>query len=427
MSLQLQTLTTDVLVVGAGASGIPAAIGAARAGAKVVLLEEDLVIGGATTDYYVDMLCGGPVTGVMLEAQTQLKQHYSPTRDALFFLPDSFQRVFWQLLNQEPNITTTPGVRVVEALTEGAAARVVGVRAETGLGRTLILRSTVTVDATGCGAVAILSGCTALYGRDARTDFGEPHAPQKRDQHVQECTWMYISQKLGDGPPFDMMRLDNVRLGVLVNGLGWFHDDPELALRLNPGVYLHWGCRVRCDDTRDSRALGQAQAEALQLMERDHALLRENGYTVYLAPRLGVRESNRILGEHVVSENDLRSGVLPADTIAVGTYGIDIWGEYKGIKIADRVTPAYGIPYRALTPRDVDGLLLTGRSISGSHLGMSAYRVMPIAASIGQAAGVAAALCVRHTCQPRALDPALVRSTLRAQNVQLDFESWEVK
>jgi hypothetical protein len=214
-----------------------------------------------------------------------------------------------------------------------------------------------------------------------------------------------------------------VELGVLVNGLGWFHNDPERAIALNRPIHLHWGCRVRCDDTRDSVALGRAQSEALQLMERDHALLRENGYAVYLAPRLGVRESNRILGEHVISENDLRSGVLPGDTIAVGTYGIDIWGEYKGIKIEDRVTPAYGIPYRALVPKEIDGLLLSGRIISGSHLGMSAYRVMPIAASIGQAAGVAAALCVQQGTQPRDLDPAAVQSMLRSTGMQTDFGS----
>jgi hypothetical protein len=420
-----QTLKTQVLIVGAGASGIPAAIGAARAGARVILLEEDTVIGGAMVDYGVDMLCGGPVTGVMKEAQDLLRARYSPTPDAYFFLPDSFQRVFWQLLNAEPNIQVINGARVVETLVE--AERAVGVRAETGLGRSLTVRAQVVVDATGTGAVSILAGCTAMYGRDAQRDFDEPHAPPARDLDVQECTWMYISQKLGGGPEFDMMKLDNVRLGVLVNGLGWFHQDPQRAMRLKRGIYLHWGCRVRCTDTRDTVELGKAQAEALQLMERDHALLREAGYRVYLAPRLGVRESNRIRGEHVIDENDLRAGVLPADTIAVGTYGIDIWGEYQGIKIEDRVTPAYGIPYRALVPSGVDNLLLAGRCISGSHLAMSAYRVMPIAASIGQASGVAAALCAGRGTSPRALNAQDVQDVLRAQHMQIDFGRSEVQ
>ena len=417
-----QDMNTDVLIVGAGVSGIPAAIGAARAGAQVILIEDDAVIGGATTDYYVDMFCGGPLTGILQEAEILLKACYSPTPDALFFLPDSFQRVFWHLLNQERNITTIAGARAVETLTDGSNTGVIGVRVETGQGRSFSIRSTMTIDATGCGAVAVMAGCQAMYGRDARDDFGEAHAPKRRDEVAQECTWMYISQKLGGGPSFDMMQLDNVRSGVLVNGLGWFHGDPDRAMELNPGVYLHWGSRVRCADTRDNAALAQAQTEALFFMERDHALLRENGYALYLAPRLGVRESNRIVGEHILSENELRSGVLPMDTIAVGTYGIDIWGEYDDITLKERIIPAYGIPYRSLVPNAVDGLLLAGKIISGSHLAMSAYRVMPIVGSIGQAAGVAAALCVQRNIQPRHLDPQNLRSVLRKQHVQIDFE-----
>ncbi|MBN1875548.1 MAG: FAD-dependent oxidoreductase [Anaerolineae bacterium] len=408
----------DVLVVGAGVSGIPAAIGAARAGATVVLIEDDPVIGGATTDYFVDMFCGGPLTGILQEAHTLLKTHYSPMSDAYFFLPDSFQRVFWYLLAQEPTLSVITGVRVMEILREGQ--RVVGVRVATGLGRTFTIHSQITIDATGCGDVALMAGCTAMYGCEARSDFDEPHAPLIPDHHVQECTWLYISQKIGNGPAFDMMKLEHVHLGVLVNGLGWFHEDPELAMRLNPGIYLHWGCRVACADTRDSAILTSAQTTALRMMERDHALLREAGYAIYLAPRLGVRESNRIVGEHIITENDLRSRDLPADTIAVGTYGIDLWGGDENFPVEDRQTPAYGIPYRALVPRDVDGLLLAGKIISGSHLGMSAYRVMPIAGSIGQAAGVAAALCVQRRKQPRDLDAQVVRAVLRNQNQQLE-------
>ena len=430
-----ENLKTDVLVVGAGVSGIPAAIAAARAGAQVVLIEEDPLIGGAPCDYYVDMFCGGPLTGILREVEALLQARYSPTQDALFFLPEGFQRAFWTLLRREPGVTVLPGARAVETLVSGAAGepRVVGVRVEAGLGRThsrcsgqaFAIQSQVTIDATGCGAVAIMGGCTAMYGRDAQADFGEPHAPPQRDEQVQECTWMYISQQVGGGPPLNMMALEHVELGVLVNGLGWFHHDPQRAMRVNPRIYLHWGCRVRCADTRDPLALAQAQTEALQAMERDHAILREGGYAVYLAPRIGVRESNRILGQHVLSENDLRSGTLPADTVAVGTYGIDLWGEEGEISVAERHTPGYGIPYRSLVPREADGLLLAGRIISGSHIGMSAYRVMPIAGSIGQAAGVAAALCVQQRRQPRDLDAQAVRALLRSpdQNLQIELKS----
>jgi hypothetical protein len=414
-------IKTDVLVVGAGASGIPAAIAAARAGANVVLIEEDPVVGGAPSDYFVDMFCGGPLTGILSEAHARMKTH----PDALFFLPEAFQRVFRYLLERETNLRVITGARAVETLVHNDW--VTGVRVQTkpyGNEGTFTIESQVTVDATGRGDVAVMAGCTAMYGRDAQSDFGEPHAPATRDTKVQECTWMYISQKIGGGPPLNMMRLDHVRLGVLVNGLGWFHNDPERAMALNPGIYLHWGCRVRCEDTRDSVALAAAQTEARRLMARDHALLREHNYALYLAPRLGVRESNRILGEHVITENDLRAGTLPEDTIAIGTYGLDLWGEEESVAVEERGTPAYGIPYRALVPKAVNGLLLAGRIISGTHIGMSAYRVMPIVGSIGQAAGVAAALSVQHRQSPRDIDAEAVRAILRSetQHQQLSLE-----
>ncbi len=418
----MKDLTSDVLVVGAGASGIPAAIAAARAGASVILIEEDPVIGGAVSDSYVDMYCGGPRTGVIGEAERMLNVGHRLTKEKnRFFLPASFLDVYSRLLRAEKNVTVLTGARAVDVLRGNGKDRsaVGGVKIEVGLKRTVDIRSEVTIDATGTGAVAILAGCESMYGRDSTGDFGEPHAPAVGDSRVQQCTWMYVSQQLPGGKPFDMMKLDHVELGVLVNGLGWYHHDPAEAIRLNPGIYLHWGCAVECGDTRDPVELGKAQVEAMAAMEHDLALLRANGYAVYLAPRIGVREASRIVGEHVITENDLRSGTLPADTVSIGDYGLDIWG--GDISREDAGTPRYGIPYGALVPKDVDGLLLAGKIISGTHIAMSAYRVMPIVGSIGQAAGVAAALCAEQNRQPREMNPDDVREILQSasQNVTL--------
>ena len=191
----------------------------------------------------------------------------------------------------------------------------------------------------------------------------------------------------------------------------------------------NWGCAVECEDTRDPVTLGKAQHEALNAMERDHALLRENGYAIYLAPKIGVREQSRIVGRHTITLQDLCSGVLPEDTIAVGTYGIDVWGGKEDLwggskKQAIKVS-GYGIPYRALLPECVDGLLVVGKAISGTHVAMSAYRVMPIVGPIGQAGGVAAALCSQTGAAPQSLDPCEVREVLRKdnQNVMLELKN----
>ena len=249
-----------------------------------------------------------------------------------------------------------------------------------------------------------------MYGREAKSDFGEPHAPEQGDSTVQQCTWMYISQKIGSGPAFDMARLDHVKLGVLVSGIGWFDRQREKALAHDPGIHLHWGSAVECRDTRDPVAIADAQRAAFTATERDMKLLRDNGYAVHLAPRLGIRETRRIVGDHIITENDLRRGNLPRDTIAVGTYGLDLWGAQ--VSREERRLPGYGIPYRALLPRNTDGLLLAGKSISGTHIACGAYRVQPILASAGQAAGVAGALAAQSGAPPRELDPQAIRRLL---------------
>ena len=434
-------LTTDVLVVGAGASGLPAAIAAARAGAQVILVEEDPVIGGAPSDYYVCLLYGAPVTGILKEAEDILNAKYCPVPGAQFFLPSGYQRAWAQLLAAEPNIQLLTGAKAAAVRVEDrkGAPTVTGVSVEVQPDQHFTIDSKVTIDCTGSGIVSIMAGCTAMYGRDAKSDFHEPNAPDCPDDRVQACTWMYFVQRLPDAGPTDQ----NLPLGVSVTiGIPprghvgpWPSEEAENAP--DPGLYLQWGCAVRCRDTRDPVELAAAHHEAYNAMERDHALLRENGYMVYLAPRIGVREASRILGEHVITENDIRNGVFPDDTIAVADYGLDIWSERREdtrdmgghdddgtVNVLGLETARYGIPYRALLPRSVDGLLVAGKCMSGTHIAQSSFRVQPIVASAGQAAGVAAALCAGHHQQPRRLDPHDVRRllTTREQHLQLSFD-----
>ncbi len=412
----------DVLVIGAGASGIPAAIAAARAGARVVLLEEDPVPGGAPVDQYVAMPAGGPITGIYAEMLARLAARYPmpgrPTDPKLtWWLPSYYLAVIWEMLTAERNLRLICGVQVSAPLTENADGRqrVTGAVFPMPDGSEGRLRAKVTIDATGNGLFAERAGCEARYGREARGDFGEAHAPAVADNLVQECTWMYIAQRVAPGPSFDWLRLPMPALMKWAPPLGneWIEEQPGAGGRRDAGIYLLWPSKVRCRDTRDHLALVEAQAEAHRMMEPDILLLHENGYMVHLAPKLGVREVRRIVGEHTITENDLRSGRLPEDTIAIGTYELDIWGESDlDCDRGEHRLPPYGIPYRALVPKGVDGLLVTGKILSGTHIAMSAYRVQPIVAVAGQAAGVAAAQCALEALQPRDADAPRIRQVL---------------
>ena len=386
-----------------------------------MLLEREPTVGGTIVGSYVAMPCGGPRTGIYKEMLDRLGRQHWLTGGTNWFLPSSWLAVMQEMLQAEEKITVTCGVESWRPIVEeaGGRARVCGVLLPQAGGAEKQIRAKVTVDATGTGALAHAAGCSSMYGREARSDFDEAHAPEEGDRAVQQCTWMYISQRIGAEPAFDMTHLEHVRLGVLVSGIGWFHAHRERALAHDPGIHLHWGCAVECRDTLDAVAVAKAQRQAFEAMKADIRLLYDNGYAVHLAPRLGIRETRRIIGEHVIRENDLRSGELPEDTIAIGTYGLDLWG--GNVSPTDRHVPCYGIPYRALVPKDVDGLLLAGRSISGTHIASSAYRVQPIIATAGQGAGVAAALAARSGAMVRELDGQDIRTVLLGpgQNVSL--------
>lgn len=413
---------TEVLVVGAGASGIPAAIGAVRAGAKVILLDEDPYPGGAPVDMGVAAYCGLPRTGVVKEVQDALICMEKAANHTGWFMPSSWMAVYLKLL-AKAGVKLILNARATGAIVReaGGRRRVKGVRVERSGGE-FVIYADVTIDATGNGCIALSAGAKGMYGEDSRDDFGEEAAPRKRTKRVQNLTWMYVSHRMPGRKIFDMRRLANFACGVLVEGLGWWHRNPEKAMKLNVARYLHWGCSVACDDTRDPIAIGEASRKALKLMEYDHALLRKHGYAVQLAPKIGIRESWRIEGEHVISLCDLRSGKYPEDKIAEGWYGIDIWGREKGLNI-EKPLPPYGIPYRAALPRGIDGLFVIGRAMSGTHIAMSAYRVMPIVGAAGQSIGIAAALCVKYKTQPRNLDYKLIqKAAVRPpQNIRLDW------
>lgn len=402
----MTTIQTDVLVVGAGASGIPAAVAAAREGAKVVLLEEDPVVGGSLVDMYVSMLCGGPVTGFWKEMRTTLGERFQLLPGVRWFLPAHWLMVLNETIDKEKNITVITGATCNQAMVDDSGYVRGGVvnRPE----GDIKIEAEVTIDATGTGIFSEMAGCEIMYGRDASATFNESLAPEEADEQVQQVTQMYISQRMPGVKSFDMTQLENVKLGVLVSEVGWYHHHRDKALEQDLGMYLHWGCAVRCRDTRDPVAVAEAQKEALKAARNDLELLRENGYAVHLAPKLGVREVRRVRGEYVLAQDHLMKGLFPEDTVAVCGYGLDIWGEST-----EHVrSKPYGIPFGTLIPKGVGGMLVTGKCASGSHIAMSSYRVIPIVGSMGQAAGVAAALCAKKDTALKNLDAMEVRKRL---------------
>ncbi len=427
----LPALSTDVIVVGAGASGVPAAIAAARGGAKVILLEEDMFPGGAAVDMYVALLCGGPRVGIYREMAEALNAKHEisgkPIEDFdagnkggcnYWYLPSSYIRVLLNMIAKEKNIRLMCGASVVNTIVDDNR-HVKGVSIQHKGGNTQTINAPITIDATGTGFVAELAGCDTMYGRDGRHTFNEPFGPDTPDTTTQRCTWMYISQRLR---PDAIFPRDKIKGGGMVeNNLnhwvgGLWQGKEDNYMARNAGIYLHWGASVLCEDTRDPIELAQTQLKAMQIMEPDIAALQEAGYIVHLAPKLGVREVRRVVGDYILTVKDLKSGILPQDTIALTEGGIDVH-QTPPLTTEQVIIPLAGIPYRCLLPKDTEGLLIAGKSFSCTSYALGACRVQPVVASIGQAAGTAAAMAVQNKIGVKNIDIDKLQQTLKTDGI----------
>ena len=417
-------LDYDVIVAGAGPGGIASAVAAARNGARVLLIEEDMTPGGAPVDMYVTFMCGGPRVGLFRQLVQTLNNEFpvggipcdtfgksGSDGKNHWWMPSSFAIAYRRLIESQPGIDLMCGAPVFDAMVKdkGNRNQVYGVRVIRN-GCLQEITAPVTIDATGSGIVAATAGCSIMYGSEAKSDFNESYGLEVSDGKVQPCTQMYISQRVRKDAVFPIERFGS---GVLEdNNRRWAQEqDREEFYRNNTGIFLHWGVSSECRDTTDPVEVAKIQMKVQKSMERYVKILADAGFVMHMAPKIGIRESRRVRGEYVLTVDDLFDGVQPDDKIADANYPIDAWGWKIPAEIKRKVRP-YGIPYRSLIPVGTEGLLLAGRIISGTRLANSSYRVQPICSSVGEAAGTAAAMASLAHTGIRDIDVDKLRSNL---------------
>ena len=443
---------TDVRVVGGGPAGIGAALGAAEAGAKVVLVERYGFLGGNATAALVMPLMSfhtqrtlleqpgatklfptdhGPGEPVVAGALARLLRRLvsaggaiAPSPDTGYtvpFDPELFKLVALELLD-DAGVQFLFHAFASEVEHDGPVR---GVVFETKSGP-VVMRGRVVVDCTGDGDVAARAGAPYEIGRE-------------QDGLVQPMTLMFRMVQF-DRAGFEAYVRAHPDQWRGVHGL-WdlirkAAEAGELDLPREDILFFgtpHEG-EVSVNSTRVMRVLGtdvfdwsRAELESRRQMRQIAAFLRrhvpgfERAYVAQSGVHTGVRETRRIVGDYQLTAADVLEGRKFDDVVARGAYPVDIHNPKGSGTTLKRLPPgeAYDIPLRALLPQGVDGLVVAGRCLSGTHEAHSSYRVMPIVMATGQAAGVCAALAAQRNLSPRAVPVGDVQATLLRQGADL--------
>lgn len=449
----LSTLRTQVLVVGAGAAGLNAAISAARNGADTLVVENHGFIGGVSSTLcwlgFHDQDYRLAVKGLPLEIARRLQDAgaaaefaYDPRVGSVLSLDGHYWKCLAMEMVREAGARVLLDTRMVETRREGDRIR--GIVVESKSGRQDI-EADVTLDCSGDGDVAARGGvdwekgATAdgelqaptlvfrLGGADRKAFLAACHDPRYSYRDMIH-SYPEIQQKM-------LRHLDSMSV-FLVNGFKGFVDEarkqgeydiPQLRVNL---IKLHRAdefsvimTKIAGVDPTDVSSLSGAYEEAYRQIPLLIRFFRKwvpgfsDARLIDIAPLLGVRESRRVMGDYVLTAEDLFSARQFDDTVALGGYQLDIHKDDGSVQLRNLET--YDIPYRCLVARKVEGLLVAGKCISATHEAISSTRVIPICMALGQAAGTAAALAVAKGTTPRELDPKALRSRLIDQGAEL--------
>ena len=443
---------TDVLVVGGGPAGLGAALGAAAAGARVVLAERYGFLGGNATAALVMPLMSfhtqrsrneklgnadllptdhGPgkpvVAGVVTTLLNRLVQANGAIPPSLKtgyvvpFDPEIFKWVTLDLLD-EAGVNFLLHAFATDVFKEDGIS---GVVFETKSGP-VVIRAQVVVDCTGDGDVAARAGAPYKIGREgdglvqpmtlmfrmvefqreAFKAYVKEHPEQWRGVHG---LWDLVKVATAKG------ELELPREDILFFATPHEHEVSVNSTRVN---------KVLGTDVWD---LSYAEWVSRRQMRQIAAFLRryvpgfEKAYAAQSGVNVGIRETRRFIGDYQLTVDDILQARKFPDVIARSTYPVDIHNPEGTGTMLKRIPPgeAYDIPLRCLLPQNVDRVLVAGRCISGTHEAHSSYRVMPVSMATGQAAGVCAALAVRSGKSPRSVPVGDVQSELARQGADL--------
>ncbi len=470
-----------ILIVGATASGVGAAITAARMGVKVALMEPTNRVGGMITNgvAVTDVRLPSRINGLYEEFRQRVEAYYKAQgadtsnyvyRNGLNFEPWVANMLLKEMIYAEPNIDLYFGVRPTRVFKEGNRIRGVEFVTLDGTRRGRFIADIV-IDATAEGDIAAWAGVPYRLGREPRTP-EEPHAgviyydrlndrflpgsTGEGDRRLPGYAILMIVQNYPTpqvkNPPPGYNRREYLLsppwerswaylYGRIPNNKFEVNQHPH-GTTLQEVNYRYptasWEERQRIYQIYKNHVLGYLYYIQTELGQPNLGLAEDEFRdTDNLPPILYVRKARRIVGEVTLKEMDIilaRERIRP-DAIAIGDYPMDSHAVRKVVVPEGQetmelphmgegefwlfqYTPWYQVPYGVMVPTGVEGLLVS-TAVSSTHVTLGTLRMEPVRMNMGQAAGAAAVLSLQTGIPLRQLDVAQIQRALLRFGVYL--------
>ncbi len=416
----------DFCIVGGGMSGLCAAIAAARHGAKTILMQDRPVLGGNASSEIRMHICGAHGAGMretgILE-EILLKNHYR-NAGCNWAIWDS---ILYEAAKFEPNLTLILNCSCNEAQMDGN--RIQSVKGWQGTAETWhTVEAKYFCDSSGDSILAPLSGADFRIGREAKDEYDEDLGRDVADKMTMGLSCLIQGRET-----------DSPKAFIPPDWAYTFKTDEEMNKRGHgiQGTNFWWievgGIYDSIHDTEEMR--DELLKIAFGVWDHiknygDHGA--ENYELDWIGFLPGKRESRRYLGDHMITQNDVRAEGKFDDLVAYGGWSMDDHHpegfHHKGAPTIFHKAPSpFGIPYRSLYSRNVENLFCAGRNISATHMAMSATRVMATCSMMGQAVGTACGIANREGCGPRGVHEKHIgelQQTLMADDCYLP---WHVR
>ena len=394
----------DFVVVGGGIAGECAAISAARLGLKVALIQDRYVLGGNNSSE-IRVGLGGRINLPPYGSLGYIVNEIGPerggnARGAHNYEDDRKMRV----LLEEKNITLFLGYSVVSCEKEGKAIKAVNAMEVTEQ-KLIRVSGKMFSDCTGDASLAVMAGAETLSGRESRSSFGESLAPETADDlHMGGSIEWYCEDH-------------NVPCSY-PDSLDWGLELDETTIEPVHRANWYWECGMHYDPIREAekmRDYGMYVAYSTFSYCKNRYSAKEDWectHLIWVSHVIGKRESRRIVGDHILTQNDILRKIPYEDASASVSWNIDQHfprkdnaAVYPGDEWLSEghltpVTP-YGIPYRCFYSKDLTNLFMAGRDISVTHVALGSTRVMRTCGMIGEVVGMAASICVAEGTTPR--------------------------